>query len=328
MIVAVTRETFPGENRVALTAAMVPTLVAAGLEVWVESSAGAAAGFPDESYIDAGAKIVADRRELFAADVILQVRSAGANPNAGRADFDRFRRGQVVIGMCDPLGTPRPALEMADRGATLFAMEMVPRITRAQSMDVLSSMATVAGYRAVLLAAEALPKMFPMMMTAAGTIRPAKVFVMGVGVALLIFYFAWTISKDAISPLLGEAPPPEKIAEIQRIAAAAPKVLRVHDIIYHNYGGTVDISLHIEVSDKESATALHDVAEAVEEEVGRRLGGRAIVHVDPIRADHPRYQEVARATRASRLPTRSERLAPCLAPTAFWIGARSSEDDS
>ncbi len=183
MIVAVTRETFPGENRVALTAAMVPTLIAAGLEVWVESSAGAAAGFPDESYTDAGAKVVADRRELFAADVILQVRAAGANPNAGRADFARFRPGQIVIGICDPLGTPGPAREMADHGATLFALEMVPRITRAQSMDVLSSMATVAGYRAVLLAASTLPRMFPMLMTAAGTITPAKVFVMGVGVA-------------------------------------------------------------------------------------------------------------------------------------------------
>ena len=183
MIVAVTRETFPDENRVALIPAMVSTLVAAGLDVWVESSAGEAAGFPDESYTDAGAKVVGNRSELFAAAVILQVRTAGANPDAGRADLDHFRRDQVVIGMCDPLGTPDAALEMADRGVTLFALETVPRITRAQSMDVLSSMATVAGYRAVLLAAATLPKMFPMMMTAAGTLKPARVFIMGVGVA-------------------------------------------------------------------------------------------------------------------------------------------------
>ncbi|NQU21577.1 MAG: Re/Si-specific NAD(P)(+) transhydrogenase subunit alpha [Candidatus Nealsonbacteria bacterium] len=183
MIVAVTRESFPGENRVALVPALVPALVTAGLEVRVESSAGAAAGFPDEKYTDAGAKVVADRRELFAADVILQVRAAGANPRAGRADLDRFRRGQTVIGMSDPLGEPEAVRQIADCGVTLFAMEMVPRITRAQSMDVLSSMATVAGYRAVLLAAGTLPKMFPMLMTAAGTITPAKVFIMGVGVA-------------------------------------------------------------------------------------------------------------------------------------------------
>ena len=183
MIVAVARESFPGENRVALIPAMVPSLVKAGLEVWVESSAGASAGFPDERFTEAGAKVIADRGELFRADVVLQVRAAGANPDAGRADLERFRRGQVVIGMCDPLGSPQAVREIAEQGVTLFSLEMLPRITRAQSMDVLSSMATVAGYRAVLLAAETLPKMFPMLMTAAGTITPAKVFVMGVGVA-------------------------------------------------------------------------------------------------------------------------------------------------
>ncbi len=183
MIAAVPRETFPGENRVALIPASVPRLAKAGVEVIVESSAGTAAGFSDRQYAENGAKVVDNRPELFKADVILQVRAAGANPDAGRADLDRFRSNQVVIGTCDPLGTPHAARELADRGVTLFALEMLPRITRAQSMDVLSSMATVAGYRAVLLAAERLPKMFPMLMTAAGTITPARVFVMGVGVA-------------------------------------------------------------------------------------------------------------------------------------------------
>lgn len=183
MIVAVTRETFPGENRVALIPASVPALAKAGWEVWVETSAGESAGFLDDQYAERGAKLVSQREGLFAADVILQVRSAGANPEAGRSDLERLRQGQVVIGTCDPLGNPQSIAELADCGVTLLALEMLPRITRAQGMDVLSSMATVAGYRAVLLAAERLPRMFPMLMTAAGTITPAKVFVMGVGVA-------------------------------------------------------------------------------------------------------------------------------------------------
>ena len=183
MIVVVPQESFPGETRVALIPASVPALKKAGLKVVVQSSAGQRAGFSDAQYSEKGAKIVQDRAELFTADVVLQVRAAGANPEAGQADLGRFRQGQVVIGMCDPLGAPQPAQQVAARGVTLFALELLPRITRAQSMDVLSSMATVAGYRAVLLGAAALPKMFPMLMTAAGTVSPAKVFVMGVGVA-------------------------------------------------------------------------------------------------------------------------------------------------
>ncbi len=183
MNVAVVRESYAGEKRVALVPALVPGLVKAGFEVSVEAGAGEAAGFLDAAYTEAGAKIVDDRAELFAANVILHVRTAGANPEAGRADLEHYRQGQIAIGMCDPLGTPQASADMAAKGVTLFSLEMLPRITRAQSMDVLSSMATVAGYRAVLLAAETLPKMFPMLMTAAGTITPAKVFVMGVGVA-------------------------------------------------------------------------------------------------------------------------------------------------
>ena len=183
MIVAIPQESFPGETRVALIPASVAALQKAGMDVLVQSSAGERAGFPDAQYAEKGAKIAQDRAELFAADVILQVRAAGANPEAGQADLGRFRQGQVVIGMCDPLGAPQSASQIASSGATLFALEVLPRITRAQSMDVLSSMATVAGYRAVLVAAGALPRMFPMLMTAAGTVTPAKVLIMGVGVA-------------------------------------------------------------------------------------------------------------------------------------------------
>jgi NAD(P) transhydrogenase subunit alpha len=184
MIIGVARETYPGERRVALVPASVAALKKLGGEVRVEAGAGVAAGHTDDAYRAAGAEIVTDRRQLFdAADVVLQVRTLGANPDAGRADLDLVHENLVVIGTADPLGNPQAAKELADRGVTLFAMELIPRITRAQSMDVLSSMATIAGYKAVLLAADRLPKMFPMMMTAAGTLTPAKVFVIGAGVA-------------------------------------------------------------------------------------------------------------------------------------------------
>ncbi len=182
MKIALVKETSPGERRVALVPASVPLLVKAGIEVLVEGGAGEAAGFLDAQYTERGAKIVS-RSEAFAADCLLQIRSLGANPEAGRVDLAAMHPGQIVIGMCEPLWNPAAAKELADRGVTLFAMELIPRITRAQSMDVLSSMATVAGYRAVLVAASALGKMFPMMTTAAGTITPAKVFIVGAGVA-------------------------------------------------------------------------------------------------------------------------------------------------
>jgi len=183
MKAAVARETFPGERRVAIIPASIPALLKAGLEILVQCGAGVEAGFADEQYLEKGAKIDPSRDDLFAADIILQVRSAGANPQAGRDDLGRYRQGQIVIGMADPLGNPQLAAEIAAKGVSLFSLELLPRITRAQNMDVLSSQATVAGYRAVLLAAWALPKMFPMLMTAAGTITPAKVFVIGAGVA-------------------------------------------------------------------------------------------------------------------------------------------------
>jgi NAD(P) transhydrogenase subunit alpha len=183
MIVAVPRETHPGERRVALIPAAIPTLTKAGLDVLIEASAGQTAGFSDQQYIDKGAKIAATRSEVFAADIVLQVRAAGANPIAGQADLSLYRQGQVVIGMCDPLGEPKLAADVATKGVSLFSLELLPRITRAQSMDVLSSQATIAGYRAVLLAATAMPKIFPMLITAAGTINAARVFIIGAGVA-------------------------------------------------------------------------------------------------------------------------------------------------
>jgi NAD(P) transhydrogenase subunit alpha len=182
MIVAIPRESFPGEKRVALIPASVPGLVKAGLEVVVEKGAGVEAGYPDAQYEAKGAKI-ADRTAVFAADVLLQVRAAGANPEAGKADLARYRQGQIVIAMTDPLNNPQPSQELAAKGVALFSLELLPRITRGQAMDVLSSMATIAGYRAVLLAATNIKKMFPMLMTAAGTLTPAKVFVNGAGVA-------------------------------------------------------------------------------------------------------------------------------------------------
>lgn len=184
MKIGVVRETFPGEQRVAVVPGVLPSLLKAKLDVLIEAGAGQAAGFPDREYQEKGATIRSDRREVLReADVLLQVRSLGANLEAGRADLESLRAGQIAIGFAEPLLEAKAAQELAERGVALLAMELIPRITRAQSMDALSSMASIGGYKAVLLAAEALPKMFPMMMTAAGTIAPAKVFIVGVGVA-------------------------------------------------------------------------------------------------------------------------------------------------
>ena len=184
MIAGVPKETFPGERRVAQVPAGLAVLAKAGVEVLVEAGAGEAAGFLDTAYREKGAGIAPNREEVFEkADVVLQVRAGGANPDAGLADLKSMRPGQVLIGFLEPYSAPEAVRELTGRKVTSFAMELVPRITRAQSMDALSSMATVAGYQAVLMAAGTLPKMFPMMMTAAGTILPAKVFVVGAGVA-------------------------------------------------------------------------------------------------------------------------------------------------
>jgi len=175
MRIGVPKETLPGETRVALVPAAVGPLLKAGLQVAVEQSAGDAAGFPDDAYRAQGASIV-PRAEVFqTADVILQVRSTPPDP--------ALRSGQAVIGFADPLGTPAALRAPAAAGVTMLSMELMPRITRAQSMDALSSMATIAGYKGVLLAANQLPRMFPMLMTAAGTVSPARVFIVGAGVA-------------------------------------------------------------------------------------------------------------------------------------------------
>ncbi len=184
MIVGIPRETFPGEKRVAIIPSVVPFLIKAKLEVSIESGAGDAAGFPNNMYMEKGARIVKERAELFrSAEIILQVRGLGANPDAGRSDLDFLRPDQIIIALLEPLTALEAIQELAEKRVIAFAMELIPRIARAQSMDSLSSMATIAGYKAVLIAAESLPKMFPMMMTAAGTIAPARVFVIGAGVA-------------------------------------------------------------------------------------------------------------------------------------------------
>lgn len=182
--VGVPKETAPGETLVALAPSHVPLLAKAGLEVSIESGAGEAAGFEDDAYRSKGARVVAERHELFgAAQILLQVRTPGANPEKSRDDLALLRPDHTVIGLADPLGNPRASWELAARGVTLLALELMPRLARAQSMDVLSSLATIVGYKAVLLAAGALPRLFPMLTTAAGTIAPARVLVIGAGVA-------------------------------------------------------------------------------------------------------------------------------------------------
>jgi NAD(P) transhydrogenase subunit alpha len=184
MIVGVLTETFAGERRVALIPSSVAELTKLGLTVKVQAGAGMAAGFVDADYQAQGATVVPDRAAILGtAELVLQVRSFGANQAAGRADLAALTSKHTLIGIADVLWEAQAAGELAQTGATSFAMELMPRITRAQSMDVLSSMASIAGYKAVLLAAEQLPRMLPMMMTAAGTIAPAKVLVLGAGVA-------------------------------------------------------------------------------------------------------------------------------------------------
>ena len=179
-VVGVPRETVPGERRVALTPASIAAVGKLGARALVERGAGEAAGFPDEAYLERGARL-GTRDEVLAADVLVAVRVLSADAKSPEAAA--LRPGQVVVGMAAPLAAPEVAAAVAGRGATLFSLELVPRTTRAQSMDVLSSQANIAGYRAVLLAAEALAKVFPLLTTAAGTIPPARVFVVGAGVA-------------------------------------------------------------------------------------------------------------------------------------------------
>ena len=184
MIVGVLRETYPSEHRVALVPAVLPSLKKGGMDVIVESKAGEQAGYPDSAYIEKGATIASSRAQVFEkADCLVQVRLLGANLTEGQGDLAGFRKGQLLIGMAEALTAPQSVQDLASREVTSFGLELMPRITRAQSMDILSSMGTVAGYKAVLIAASSLPKMFPMLMTAAGTVTPAKVLIIGAGVA-------------------------------------------------------------------------------------------------------------------------------------------------
>ena len=184
MIIGVPKETFPGEKRVALIPAIIPSLQKGGMEVHLESGAGVESGYPDAAYSEKGGTIVASRRELFErARIVVQVRTLGANPEHGRADLPMMQRDQVIVGIAEALSNPQAIGALQTQHVRAFAMELMPRITRAQTMDVLSSMGTVSGYKAVLMAANTLPKMLPMLMTAAGTVTPAKVFIIGAGVA-------------------------------------------------------------------------------------------------------------------------------------------------
>jgi H+-translocating NAD(P) transhydrogenase subunit alpha len=181
--VGVVAECAPGERRVAMVPGALGVLNKSGVEWLLEEGAGAPAGFPDSEYAAKGVQL-GERTEVFrAAEVILQVRSPGANPACGAADVALYRRGQTVIGFGEPLTSADAARDLASKGVSFFAMELMPRITRAQSMDALSSMATISGYKAALIAADNLPRMFPMLMTAAGTVAPARVLVIGAGVA-------------------------------------------------------------------------------------------------------------------------------------------------
>ncbi|MHB8502017.1 MAG: Re/Si-specific NAD(P)(+) transhydrogenase subunit alpha [Candidatus Acidiferrales bacterium] len=184
MIVGVPRESFPGERRVAMVPAVVPSLTKAGLEVVVEAGAGTEAGYLDADYAAKGAKILPARADVFAAaDIIIQVLSYGSNDKTGKADVPLYRRNQALVGFLRPLGSLETIQEIASKGVTAFSIELMPRTTRAQSMDALSSMATISGYKAVVVAADTLPRLFPMLTTAAGTITPARVFIIGCGVA-------------------------------------------------------------------------------------------------------------------------------------------------
>ena len=184
MIVGVPKESYPGERRVALVPVVIPILAKAGIEVLVEKDAGEQAGYPDAAYLEKGAKIAPDRAAVFSsADIVAQVLCYGSNDATGEADLALMRSGQVLVGFLRPFGSSDVVQQIARAGVTSLSVELMPRTTRAQSMDALSSMGTVCGYKAVLLAAETSPRIFPMMTTAAGTITPARVFVIGAGVA-------------------------------------------------------------------------------------------------------------------------------------------------
>lgn len=183
MKVGVLKESSPGERRVALDAPAAKRLIQAGFEVWVESGAGVQAGTLDHHYQQIGVQVAPQRQSLGDCEILLQVRGLGANPDFAEREIEAYQPGQTIIGMFESLYRPTWTRRAAERGITCYALELVPRTTRAQAMDVLSSMSTIAGYHGVLLAAVQIPKIFPLLMTAAGTVFPAKVLVLGAGVA-------------------------------------------------------------------------------------------------------------------------------------------------
>lgn len=184
MIIGVPKESYPGERRVALVPAVLAALTKAGFEVHIQSGAGTEAGYADSQYAEKGAKIASDRPAIFAAaDIVAQVLCYGANDKTGAQDVSLYRRGQILVGFLRPFGSVEVVQQIAQAGVTSFSVELMPRTTRAQSMDALSSMATVSGYKAVLIAADSHPRIFPMLTTAAGTVTPARVFIVGCGVA-------------------------------------------------------------------------------------------------------------------------------------------------
>lgn len=184
MILGVPRESYPGERRVAIVPGVIAALRKAGIEVVVEAGAGVEAGYPDQEYLDKGAKLAADRAEVFrTADIVAQVLCHGSNDVTGKNDLALMRSGQAIVGFLRPMGKLEDLQDLAKTGAVSFAVELMPRTTRAQSMDALSSMGTICGYKAVVMAADTLPRIFPMLTTAAGTITPGRVFIIGAGVA-------------------------------------------------------------------------------------------------------------------------------------------------
>ncbi|NIP29626.1 MAG: Re/Si-specific NAD(P)(+) transhydrogenase subunit alpha [Candidatus Dadabacteria bacterium] len=183
MIVGLLKETYPNEKRVAVVPEGIATLKKAGIEVQLESGAGENAGFTDKKYQEAGGKVVLDRTEIFSnSDVILQVRGIGIDMDSSSSDLSMLKPDQLIIGFFDPFFNIEAIKELARRNVCTLAMELIPRISRAQPMDALSSQSNIAGYKAAIIAAEMLPRMFPMMITAAGTITPSRVLVIGAGV--------------------------------------------------------------------------------------------------------------------------------------------------
>jgi len=184
VIIGVPKESYPGERRVALVPMVMPILAKAGFQVMVEAGAGEQAGYPDAHYVEKGATIAPDRASVFrGADIVTQVLCYGSNDVSGKADVPMMRRGQVLVGFLRPFGSSEVLQEIARTGVTSFSVELMPRTTRAQNMDALSSMATICGYKAVLIAADTLPRIFPMLTTAAGTVTPARILIIGAGVA-------------------------------------------------------------------------------------------------------------------------------------------------